>query len=878
MAGGFESDLGPWGKEGMTQALGKMKVIAATVGMALAFSGTANAAAVDDARARGIAWLLLNQKGDGSWRGAPGLDVAATATAVDALANAGLRNYSFAAATDWLSSAPTSSLDSLARQAASLSAAGANAAPWLNRLVAARNANLAWGAYDQFQLTVQDTALALNAIYSASFPYADLGAGMCQVLPSQKSDGTWSYNVSDPAGPAVAASGAILPTAYAVLTINTVMTNTGGAGFNCTVNGVTSAYYYSTAITNGLNGLLAKKKADGGFSDGTASTVADTALAYLALRILRPADAAAAPALAYLLNAQTTTAGSALGSWGNNALLTALAMKSLPPPASPLADTDGDGIPDLVEPYTGTNPAVADSRFLARGNGQGTSGQTAAQSLPDATLNQAYSATLPASGGVAPYAWTVLSGSPPPGLAVASATGAVSGTPATVGTFNFSYTTDSSPAPATVTLAQIRVLTAGGLMPMAATRLASASTLAPSANAKTAPAASTVELFIAGAPSEQAVIASIAGDLFDPGTVDRFYDDGGKAGEWAGHDYTAYRGVVRGSGTELDGQRVTIHYRAKGGAIYGVNPVALALPIERMAIDGNCIDTDGNRHWSCPASQTVLAIPDMGLSEVEPKLFKGVNLPAGAELPAELRRPLAAGESQRLALARPHAMVFGIAVNNRLPIANLAKTEVASILSGAERAANAAGGHAPTPLVLCRLANGSGVQAAANAYFLDNPCGSGGLAAATTNGNLANGPVVENASPNAVRNCLNESFANGLGAVGLLALADSPKPEDHWHFVALGGVSADVEQAAAGRYPWVAEVAYLWRAVDVAGLPKPAGSQKALIDGIAQRAAEPGRLDALPGLVALPASRNPVTGAGGNGKTCPASPPAPSAQ
>ena len=861
------------------QALGKVRAVAAAVGMALMFSGPAGAAAVDDARVKGIAWLLLNQKGDGSWRaGVAGLDVVTTATASDALANAGLRNYSFAAAADWLAVAPSSSQDSLARQAASLAAAGANATPWLNRLVAARNANLAWGAYDQFQLTVQDTSLALNAIYAASFPYADLGADMCQILPAQKSDGTWSYNVADPAGPAVAAAGAILPTAYAVLAINTVMAKTGGGGFNCTVNGATAPYLYSTAITNGLNGLLTKKKADGGFGDGTASTVADTALAYLALRTLRPADPAAAPALAFLLAAQATAAGGALGSWGNNALLTALAMKSLPPPASPLADTDGDGIPDLVEPYTGTNPGVPDSRFLARGNGQGSSGQTAAQALPYATLNQAYAATLSASGGVAPYAWTVLSGSPPPGLAVASATGAVSGTPATVGTFNFSYTTDSSLTPAVVTLAQIQVRTAGGLMPMALPKAPASAAMKP------ALAASPVDLFIAGAPSEQAVVASIADDLFDPATLERFYDDGGKAGELAGHDYTAYRGIVRGSGTELDGQRVTIHYRAKGGAIYGVNPVALALPVERMALDGNCVDTDGDRHWSCPAAQTVLAVPDLGLSEVAPALFLGANLPTGPEWPAELRRPLTAGESQRLAVARPHAAVFGLAVNNRLPIANLAKDEAASLLLGAEKAWNTAG--SPAPLTLCRLANGSGVQAAANAYFLGNPCGNDGLAPAAAGDSLPDYTVVENASAEGVRNCLNESFANGSGAVGLFALADPPKPGDPWHFVAIDGAAPSVEQAAAGRYPWVAEAAYLWRAVDVLGVPKPAGGQKALIDGIVRRAAEPKRLGALAGLAALPADQpttafdpqTPVMGAGGNGKTCPASQPVPSAK
>jgi hypothetical protein len=49
-------------------------------------------------------------------------------------------------------------------------------------------------------------------------------------------------------------------------------------------------------------------------------------------------------------------------------------------------------------------------------------------SLPAATVNQAYSATLQASGGTPPYAWTVSSGTLPPGL-ILSPSGSISGMP-----------------------------------------------------------------------------------------------------------------------------------------------------------------------------------------------------------------------------------------------------------------------------------------------------------------------------------------------------------------------------------------------------------------------------------------------------------------
>ena len=66
--------------------------------------------------------------------------------------------------------------------------------------------------------------------------------------------------------------------------------------------------------------------------------------------------------------------------------------------------------------------------------------------LAGGTLGAAYSAAItPASGGTAPYAYAVTAGALPGGLTLNAATGAVTGTPSALGTFNFSITaTDSS--------------------------------------------------------------------------------------------------------------------------------------------------------------------------------------------------------------------------------------------------------------------------------------------------------------------------------------------------------------------------------------------------------------------------------------------------
>jgi uncharacterized protein YjdB len=74
-------------------------------------------------------------------------------------------------------------------------------------------------------------------------------------------------------------------------------------------------------------------------------------------------------------------------------------------------------------------------------------------SLPDARSNATYSASLAASGGAVPYAWSISAGALPAGLSLNSSTGAISGTPTTTGTSTFTArVTDSKAQSATANL------------------------------------------------------------------------------------------------------------------------------------------------------------------------------------------------------------------------------------------------------------------------------------------------------------------------------------------------------------------------------------------------------------------------------------------
>lgn len=66
-------------------------------------------------------------------------------------------------------------------------------------------------------------------------------------------------------------------------------------------------------------------------------------------------------------------------------------------------------------------------------------------SLPAGSLNIPYASALMAGGGTAPYSWSVSSGALPPGLALNGGSGAITGTPSVIGTYDFAArVTDAS--------------------------------------------------------------------------------------------------------------------------------------------------------------------------------------------------------------------------------------------------------------------------------------------------------------------------------------------------------------------------------------------------------------------------------------------------
>lgn len=84
------------------------------------------------------------------------------------------------------------------------------------------------------------------------------------------------------------------------------------------------------------------------------------------------------------------------------------------------------------------------------GGGGGPLSITSASPLPNATVGVPFAQTIIATGGTLPYTWSVVSGTLPAGITLNTQTGALSGTPTTAGTANFTLQVrDAATSPAT---------------------------------------------------------------------------------------------------------------------------------------------------------------------------------------------------------------------------------------------------------------------------------------------------------------------------------------------------------------------------------------------------------------------------------------------
>jgi hypothetical protein len=142
----------------------------------------------------------------------------------------------------------------------------------------------------------------------------------------------------------------------------------------------------------------------------------------------------------------TASGGTTPYSWTVTGLPSGITAASATPAVSISGTTDNVGTFTLTAKVTdaASNSVTA---TLTLTIAQATALAITTTTLPNGTVNVAYSQTLAATGGVAPYMWSKTSGSLPAGLALSSG-GVISGTPTTAATSTFTVQVADSESPA----------------------------------------------------------------------------------------------------------------------------------------------------------------------------------------------------------------------------------------------------------------------------------------------------------------------------------------------------------------------------------------------------------------------------------------------
>lgn len=314
-------------------------------------------------------------------------------------------------------------------------------------------------------------------------------------------------------------------------------------------------------------------------------------------------------------------------------------------------------------------------------------------------------------------------------------------------------------------------------------------------------------------------------------------------------------------GFPVAGQKVAIHKTSIGGSGNGLQPVANQ--VARNFIDMNAIKSgnitctnttvvpteivgssyngtqvvfaDYTEHTGCGStSGTRAAVPDAGISDVEPELLGG-----------------SAAEISRLNVQSQNAVIFGVPVTeafrNTLQEAqgltvgsedeanmpSMSKAQLSSIFSGGitdwNQLVSGNGTGLPdavsTPpsdsqVYVCRRVPTSGTQAAFETYMLHQRCMAGvpSFISGNDGGIVGAGTANEGSGSGDMIACLNNHDGANRWAVGMLStekmeVNSTPAVNDGnvWRFIKINGYAPTLLNVANGKYDFFVEQSIQWR-------------------------------------------------------------------
>jgi ABC-type phosphate transport system substrate-binding protein len=414
-----------------------------------------------------------------------------------------------------------------------------------------------------------------------------------------------------------------------------------------------------------------------------------------------------------------------------------------------------------------------------------------------------------------------------------------------------------------------------------------------------------ITIQIAGSTIQDNYVQKLLAQICKTDTLDT-YRDNDAVGK--GTYYRAFFCTFDSSkvtGLKIKDPKVLLLKRNRSGAVTGVYPLLEPdkkinmMGINNVVASGGVTEpqcaetTPGSRSWSCRTDRPgdlFLMTPDMGVSDIDPQIFRGANYNSNID-GITFAEPTSARVAKLLTVKNAGAVVQGIPVTQTLRDAlqsaeiemgklppecagdetercmpSLSKALVASLFAG--RIANwsdikveymPTGSTVPvavpltdfssppdTKVYLCRRNKGASTQASFNAYFLNNPCSSTGINPAEISNPLTGPLVVTPTQVTAEEDCLadfNDGTNNGTfnpnnakaWAIGMLTTERNTSLAKAYRFIKIDGSAPTIQEVAAGHYTYFSEATYHWRKV----APKPTGDKLTIIQKIARDASSP---------------------------------------
>ena len=364
--------------------------------------------------------------------------------------------------------------------------------------------------------------------------------------------------------------------------------------------------------------------------------------------------------------------------------------------------------------------------------------------------------------------------------------------------------------------------------------------------------ASTVKVYMSGASASRAII----GGLFTENCstdLDTYHSAigtfGGVAFTAVGDAHRVYTCTMKATSPILAGKKVALFKSDIGGSGQGVFPVFFQTARSFLTTSSCGTRAATAPNYTCTGEQS--QVPMAGTSDVEPGLFKGVNVPT--DDPTYPQDGLDDSQLAQLDTQPVFQTVFGVAVNKALrnamqtaqglssgsdlaaDIPSISLAQASSYFAGALSApADGLGWQAlvstsdtkkASRVNVCRRVPDSGTQAAANAYLLTLPCNASATAPADkgfSDAGLANavasvGPagnifVFEGSSTGNVISCLGAAEDKAAYAIGHVSKEndDTTAANSKWRHVKIDGIEPSRDNLKAGKYNYFYETTLQW--------------------------------------------------------------------